>query len=129
MLVERIVDELQDKDDDANQGICGGETPNKPDDIPSNVGENEEDEESDNEVFSPVCAEAQPSLSVGTLEESRDQNLRSAGASQVPETQVNPSICNTPKEDGSAVGNLHRCTRVVSCPPSANRHALPGPWS
>jgi hypothetical protein len=118
VLVDRIVEGLQDKDDDDNRGERSGETPIKPNDIPSDVGENEE---SENEVLSPAR--------VGTLEESRDRNVRTTDSSTMPETQVNPSFCNTPKVDGSADDNSHRCTRAMSCPPTANRHALPGPWS
>jgi hypothetical protein len=125
MLVDGIVNELVDKDDDVNGNNCGVKRPNKLDDSP----DAEEDEESSNEVLSPARVAAQPSLSVGNIEESGVKYSMTADPSQVPETQVNPSICITPREDGSVVGNLPRGTRAISCPPTANRHALSGPWS
>ncbi|GAU51434.1 hypothetical protein TSUD_413340 [Trifolium subterraneum] len=117
-LVDKIVDGLEEEEDEAFQVHSNEVLSDKPVDIL--FVEGEKGGEVGHDQFTG---------NLGPLGEAGEQDLRIGDTPQQLDTQERPLLNNNLGESESGAENQRRSNRATTCPPAASRSAFSGPWS
>ncbi|GAU10190.1 hypothetical protein TSUD_421430, partial [Trifolium subterraneum] len=128
MLVDKIASGLEEVAKKVVHGKSGVEIPDKQEGNRSDAEESEGESDQSVDIVSPVCAQTEDHQS-GPHGVAGDWDLRTGDTSPILEFQDSLTTRKSFGESRRDAGNQSPHMRANSCPPSASRPVISGPWS